>query len=82
LSWDREPFKRVGLHYIDFSESSIADKDTCLIARFENRPIILAVTNFGYHHRVNKVVTRSMAEFCCVLDTLLAVVITVAALRS
>ena len=35
-----------------------------------------------YHHRLNKVVTRSMAEFCCVLDTLLAVVIVVAALRS
>jgi hypothetical protein len=28
-----------------------------------------------YHHRVNRVVVRSMAEFCCVLDTLLAVAI-------
>jgi hypothetical protein len=28
-----------------------------------------------YHHRVNKVVVRSMAEFCCVLDTLLAAAI-------
>jgi hypothetical protein len=31
-----------------------------------------------YHHWVNKVVVRSMAEFCCVLDTLLAVAIVVA----
>jgi hypothetical protein len=28
-----------------------------------------------YHHWTNKVVVRSMAEFCCVLDTLLSVVI-------
>ena len=28
-----------------------------------------------YHHRVNRVVNRSMAEFCCVLDTALAVAI-------
>ena len=35
-----------------------------------------------YHHRVNKVVTRSMAEFCGVLDTLLVVAIVFAALRS
>lgn len=34
-----------------------------------------------YHHRVNKVVVRSMAEFCCVLDTLLAVAIVMAVLR-
>jgi hypothetical protein len=34
-----------------------------------------------HHHRVNKVVVRSMAEFCCVLDTLLAVAIVVAAGR-
>ena len=33
------------------------------------------------HHRANKVVARSMAEFCCVLDTLLAVAVVVAALR-
>ena len=26
-----------------------------------------------YHHRADRVVTRSMAEFCFVLDTLLAV---------
>lgn len=30
-----------------------------------------------YHHRTNKVVPRSMAEFCCVLDTLLAAAIIV-----
>jgi hypothetical protein len=34
-----------------------------------------------YHHRVNKVVVRSMAEFCCVLDTLLAVALVIAAVR-
>lgn len=34
-----------------------------------------------YHHRANKVVVRSMAEFCGVLDTLLAVGIVIAALR-
>jgi hypothetical protein len=34
-----------------------------------------------YHHRVNKVVNRSMAEFCCVLDTGIAVAIVVALLR-
>ena len=34
-----------------------------------------------YHHRVNKVVVRSMAEFCFVLDTLVAVAIVIAALR-
>lgn len=28
-----------------------------------------------YHHRVDRVVTRSMAEFCGVLDTLLALVV-------
>jgi hypothetical protein len=32
-----------------------------------------------YHYWVNKVVVRSMAEFCCVLDTLLAVAIVIAA---
>jgi hypothetical protein len=31
-----------------------------------------------YHYWVNKVVVRSMAEFCCVLDTLLAVAIVIA----
>jgi hypothetical protein len=35
-----------------------------------------------YHHRVNKVVVRSMAEFCGVLDTLLALAIVIAAVRS
>ncbi len=35
-----------------------------------------------YHHRVNRVVTRSMAEFCGVLDTLLALSIVVATMRS
>ena len=34
-----------------------------------------------YHHRVNRVVVRSMAEFCCVLDTLLAVAIVMATAR-
>jgi len=35
----------------------------------------------AYHHRVNRVVVRSMAEFCMVLDTLLAVAVIVATLR-
>lgn len=35
-----------------------------------------------YHDRINKVVVRSMAEFCCVLDTVLAVAIVIAAVRS
>jgi hypothetical protein len=34
-----------------------------------------------YHHWVNKVVVRSMAEFCGVLDTLLAVALVMAAVR-
>jgi hypothetical protein len=34
-----------------------------------------------YHHRVNKVVVRSMAEFCFVLDTLLAVAIVIVTVR-
>ena len=34
-----------------------------------------------YHHRINRVVVRSMAEFCAVLDTLLAVAIVVAVVR-
>jgi hypothetical protein len=33
-----------------------------------------------YHHRANKVVVRSMAEFCFVLDTLLAAAIVAATL--
>ncbi len=32
-----------------------------------------------YHHRANRVVSRSMAEFCCVLDTILAAAIIVVA---
>jgi hypothetical protein len=28
-----------------------------------------------YHHRINRVVTRSLAEFCFVLDTLLALAV-------
>jgi hypothetical protein len=36
----------------------------------------------AYHHWTNKVVVRSMAEFCFVLDTLLAVAIVVVTLRS
>ena len=35
----------------------------------------------AYHHRVNKVVARSMAELCGVLDALLAVTIVIAAVR-
>ena len=31
----------------------------------------------AYHHRVNRVVVRSMAEFCLVLDTALAVAIVI-----
>ncbi|MGH8249198.1 MAG: hypothetical protein ACREVI_00645 [Steroidobacteraceae bacterium] len=34
----------------------------------------------AYHHSANKVVSRSMAEFCFVLDLLLAVAIVVATL--
>jgi hypothetical protein len=34
-----------------------------------------------YHHWVNKVVVRSMAEFCGALDTLLAVALVMAAVR-
>lgn len=34
-----------------------------------------------YHHRINKVVARSMAEFCSVLDTLLAVIIVIVTVR-
>jgi hypothetical protein len=34
-----------------------------------------------YHHRINKVVVRSMAEFCFVLDTLLAVIIVIVTVR-
>jgi hypothetical protein len=34
-----------------------------------------------YHHRVNRVVVRSMAEFCFVLDTLLAVIIVILTVR-
>lgn len=36
----------------------------------------------AYHHWANKVVVRSMAEFCFVLDTILAVAIVVATLRT
>ena len=36
----------------------------------------------AYHHRANKVVTRSLAEFCFVLDTLLAASIVVATVLS
>jgi hypothetical protein len=34
-----------------------------------------------HHHRANKVVVRSMAEFCFVLDTLLAIAIVIATVR-
>jgi hypothetical protein len=34
-----------------------------------------------YHHWTNRVVVRSMAEFCCVLDTLVAVAIVVVTVR-
>jgi hypothetical protein len=46
---------------------------------------LVAIGLFGHaawdvrHHRANTVVVRSMAEFCCVLDTLLAVAILVVA---
>jgi hypothetical protein len=36
----------------------------------------------AYHHWTNKVVVRSMAEFCCVLDTALAVGIVAAVVRA
>jgi hypothetical protein len=35
-----------------------------------------------YHHVKNKVVVRSMAEFCCVLDSALGIAVVVATLRS
>ncbi|MGH8168845.1 MAG: hypothetical protein ACREQ1_16515, partial [Woeseiaceae bacterium] len=35
----------------------------------------------AYHHLTNKVVVRSMAEFCFVLDTVLALAIVVATLQ-
>jgi hypothetical protein len=35
-----------------------------------------------YHHRANIVVARSMAEFCFVLDTLIAIAIVVVTVRS
>jgi hypothetical protein len=35
----------------------------------------------AYHHRVDKVVVRSMAEFCFVLDTLVAVAIVIVTAR-
>lgn len=34
-----------------------------------------------YHHRTERVVSRSLAEFCFVLDTLLAIVIVVVTIR-
>jgi hypothetical protein len=34
-----------------------------------------------YHHRTNRVVVRSLAEFCFVLDTLLAVAVVIVAVR-
>jgi hypothetical protein len=35
----------------------------------------------AYHHRIGKVVVRSMSEFCLVLDTLLAVAIVIITVR-
>lgn len=35
-----------------------------------------------YHHRMNKVVSRSLAEFCCVLDVSLAAAIVIATAAS
>jgi hypothetical protein len=35
-----------------------------------------------YHHRTGKVVVRSMAEFCVVLDTLLALAMVIVAVRT
>lgn len=35
-----------------------------------------------YHHRADRVVTRSLAEFCCVLDVVLAVLVAMVALTA
>jgi hypothetical protein len=35
-----------------------------------------------HHHRTGRVVSRSLAEFCVVLDTLVAVVVAVVALNA
>jgi len=35
----------------------------------------------AYHHHVNRVVVRSMAEFCLVLDTALAAAIVIVTLQ-
>lgn len=35
----------------------------------------------AYHHRVDRVVVKSMAEFCFVLDTLLAIAVLIVTLR-
>jgi hypothetical protein len=47
LSWDRYPFKRVGLHYIDFSESVVAGYAGCLVPEPKIAQIDGTVTNFG-----------------------------------
>jgi hypothetical protein len=47
MSPDRIGFKRVGLHYIDFSESSIAGKALASSGGLKIAQIIPAATNFG-----------------------------------
>jgi hypothetical protein len=47
LSRDGNPFKRVGLHYIDFSESVFAGEALSLSRRRKIVQIDGAVTNFG-----------------------------------
>ena len=63
---------------------------TAAIALFVNEIIGAFVVAAGllahaswdvYHHWTNKVVVRSMAEFCVVLDTLLAVAIVIVTVR-
>ena len=35
-----------------------------------------------YHHRVNRILVRSLTEFCFALDTLLAVAIVIVTVRT
>jgi hypothetical protein len=60
---------------------------TALLVNSTVGAYLVAAALFGhaawdvYHHRVNRVVVRSMAEFCFVLDTLLAVLIVIITVR-
>jgi hypothetical protein len=60
---------------------------TALIVGGDLAAYVVAAGLFGhavwdaYHHWTNRVVVRSMAEFCCVLDTALAVGIVIAVVR-